>query len=35
MSISTFGRGPTPDIVRISEGKVQAVSVGWVLLPPG
>jgi hypothetical protein len=31
----TFGPGPTPDTVRSTNGTVQAVPAGWILLPPG
>lgn len=31
----TFVPGPQPGTVRAADGKVQAVPLGWVLLPPG
>lgn len=32
---TTFTPGPTPNTVRVPDGRVLAVPSGWVLLPPG
>ena len=32
---NTFTPGPTPDTVRVTDGKVLTVPEGWILLPPG
>lgn len=32
---NAFTPGPTPNTVRVADGKVLAVPQGWVLLPPG
>ena len=35
MTATTFLPGPTPNTVRTPDGKVRAVPVGWILVPPG
>jgi hypothetical protein len=32
---NTFTPGPTPNTVRVADGRVLTVPEGWVLLPPG
>src|SRR5438045_8969709 len=31
----TYAPGPTPNTVRVADGRVLAAPEGWVLLPPG
>ncbi len=35
MSDINFAPGPTPNTVRAPDGKVMAVPMNWILLPPG